>query len=153
MRVGVSLARAISVNGRRGEMQNPGEVKADERRIAPRRRVLKAAQVVYNNGGSVLECVVEDLSLTGARVSLASPAVLPEGIGIRFQDGTWRPARIVWKMADQMGVHFLDAPVSERKAAQSQVARGTKAMLLARIEDIELQLTELRVEIVKNLQD
>ena len=44
-----------------------------EKRREPRTRTLKTARIVFNDGGSVIDCVVRNLSSQGALLVTAEP--------------------------------------------------------------------------------
>ena len=48
-----------------------------ERRQAPRTRVLKAAKVIFNEHRSVIDCTVRNLSNSGACLQVSSPVGFP----------------------------------------------------------------------------
>jgi hypothetical protein len=121
----------------------PGEYE----RGAPRRRVLKAAQLVYDGGRTVVECMIRDISDTGAKIDTEVALALPGTFAIVLPDGVKRPASIVWKKANLLGIHFADA-APPRPQAGGPAGAGGKAALIARIAEIERQLAELRAEII-----
>jgi hypothetical protein len=55
----------------------PGSV---EQRKAPRKKVLLTAKVVYGGGTHVRDCTVRDISVTGARITLAQPQSIPDAV-------------------------------------------------------------------------
>ena len=80
-------------------------------RESPRRRTLKTAQVVFNDGGSVIDCLVRNLSPGGALLVLPSVFGVPEIFELLIDsDGSLRSARTIWKGHGQMGVAFGKAP-------------------------------------------
>ncbi len=82
-----------------------------EKRRHPRRRVLKQARIIFNNRFSVVDCTVRDLSLSGCRIRLQAPLVLPHAFIVAFPLlEVERPARLVWQNELEAGVEFLDPP-------------------------------------------
>jgi hypothetical protein len=75
-----------------------------EQRNDARKGFLKRAQIVA--GGAVLDCVVENLSATGARLRLGNPTPLPEAFALRFPDGASHAARRRWSHGTAVGVEF-----------------------------------------------
>lgn len=49
-----------------------------ERRASSRQRRLHGGKIVFNNNTSSIDCVVRDLSPTGARLEVASPIGIPD---------------------------------------------------------------------------
>ena len=78
---------------------------ADNRR-APRFRALLIASIVGRDRVP-LDCTVNQLSATGARLSIATTIALPEKFEIVIpQKNIARHARVVWRKGDQAGVDF-----------------------------------------------
>ena len=75
-----------------------------EQRQDHRKGFLKRAQII--NGGSVIDCVVENLSATGAKLRLGIPMPLPEAFALRFLDGTSHAARRCWSRGTTVGITF-----------------------------------------------
>jgi hypothetical protein len=80
-----------------------------ERRRSLRQRRLNGAKIVFNNNCSVIECVVCDLSLQGARLRVATPIGIPNCFELRMdRSGACYPAKVAWRSRDQIGVAFFD---------------------------------------------
>ncbi|MBE7186020.1 MAG: PilZ domain-containing protein [Methylobacterium mesophilicum] len=89
-----------------------------ERRIAPRIKTLKRAKVYFNNMNSTFDCVVRNISSTGALLTLDESAHLPREFGVRIGEmKELRPARLVYRRGMLAGIHFLDSPEQEEIAA------------------------------------
>ncbi len=74
-------------------------------RVAPRRRVLKAGQIQF--GSQSLECVVRNISATGACIIPKSPFWFPDSFTLAVtSDGISRPCNVVWRNDGQVGVAF-----------------------------------------------
>ncbi len=82
-------------------MEHAGTV---EQRHGHRKGFLKRAQIVA--GGGVVDCIVENMSDTGARVRLANPTPLPEAFALRFPDGASHAARRRWSFGTAVGLEF-----------------------------------------------
>ena len=76
-----------------------------ERRGDPRRRTLKSGKVVLNNGASVIDCTVRDVSVHGARLMVPSPLGIPDTFELRIS-GIPRAVRVVWRTDTMIGVSF-----------------------------------------------
>ncbi len=79
----------------------------DERRSEPRRRILKTAKILINDDRSGFDCVVQDISPSGAKVSLGLFQPLPKrfklvvnGLGTHFCE--W-----VRTTGTEFGVRFI----------------------------------------------
>jgi hypothetical protein len=81
----------------------------ENRRRDLRLRTLKGATIV-NNGTSLINCVVRDLSTTGARIQVEGAATIPERfilvIGRDASRQEWA-AQVVWRGVSELGVSFL----------------------------------------------
>jgi hypothetical protein len=77
-----------------------------ETRIAPRFRVSKAATIEFI-GGRPINCVVRNLSVTGAAVELPDPGGIPDNFDLVVpDDGLRLPCRIVRQAGYIVGVAF-----------------------------------------------
>ena len=54
----------------------------------------------------MLDCIVENLSDTGAKLRFAHPTPLPEAFALRFPDGTSHAARRRWSRGATVGIAF-----------------------------------------------
>jgi hypothetical protein len=80
---------------------------SEDRRIAPRARVLKHGKIVMMNNWSVVDCCVRDLSVTGARIRCDDPAAVPGEFRLLIpHNNSIQPVRVVWRRADECGVTF-----------------------------------------------
>ncbi len=77
-----------------------------EKRQAARHRMLKTAKIVFNNKGSVIDCVLRNLSETGAGVRLDGPAAIPDTVDLLI-DGQLRPCRKVRQAGLVVGLAFV----------------------------------------------
>ncbi len=97
------------------------EPDGSERRVAQRMRTLKRAKVIFNGGFSTFDCIVRNLSATGALLTIDEAAHLPKAFEIRVgEDQHARPARLVYRRAMFAGIRFLDIadePDDDREAA------------------------------------
>ena len=93
----MSLAYQIAV---------PDEREA-ERRNAPRRRVLKNALIVFNNGHCTMKCQILDMSDTGAKLIPADIFLCPSEFMLKPQLGEPRPCEVVWRKGTKIGVRYI----------------------------------------------
>ena len=80
----------------------------DERRIVGRTRILRNAEIVV--GGRVVskvQCTLQDLTNTGACLTLASTYRVPDTFELTFdQDRSRRSCWVKWRTGDRLGVSF-----------------------------------------------
>lgn len=82
-------------------------VPAMEKRREPRKRTLKRGRLVFNDGRSVIDCVVRNLSPSGALLVLPSLLGIPQEFDLHIDsDRNCRAARIIWKGDGKIGVEF-----------------------------------------------
>lgn len=79
----------------------------EERRAAPRYRVLKSGQLKFGN--SSLECRIRNVSATGARIAVRNSNLIPNEFElVMVSDNISRHSHIVWRRDDQIGLAFDD---------------------------------------------
>ncbi|MFH6780830.1 MULTISPECIES: PilZ domain-containing protein [Methylobacterium] len=108
-----------------------------ELRRETRLRTFLKGRIVFNNGNSSMDCLVRDLSGSGARLMLSQTATLPEGFDLLIpaKDRTHK-AVLRWRREDSIGVTFTD------EAARAQ--DPDPDALLARIQELETENASLR---------
>ena len=86
------------------------DVTEDEKRVAARRKVLKAAKIVSLDLKTVLTCTIKDMSETGAKLVVEISSAIPNVFYFYLlSDNTIRDATVVWRRSGQIGVHFTSA--------------------------------------------
>lgn len=95
-----------------GENQPAAESGA-ERRVAPRLRTLKRARVLFNNRFSTIDCVVRNVSRTGALLTVDTAVHLPMRFELAIGDEELRPAKLVYRRETFAGIRFLDVEPEE----------------------------------------
>ena len=81
-----------------------------ERRHELRVRTLKSARILLNHHQSVINCVVRNLSATGACLKVETTLGIPDRFDVMFDvDKSIRPCRLAWHKETQIGVEFLTA--------------------------------------------
>jgi len=77
-----------------------------EKRTVPRHRVLKRGSLAFNGGGA-MDCIVRNLSQTGARIQIASPVGVPEVFTLVIEtDHFKRRCHAIWSSERRIGVAF-----------------------------------------------
>ena len=81
---------------------------AAERRASPRRRTYKVARIGFGGGRAVINCLIRNLSETGACLGVESPVGVPDEFNLVFESGEpSRMCRVMWRKAKLIGVAFL----------------------------------------------
>ena len=79
----------------------------DDKRKTQRMRRLKDACIYFNGKKSMMNCVVRDVSETGARVTVGEPYLIPTEFELAIKGSPARPARKVWVKQNEMGIEFI----------------------------------------------
>jgi len=78
-----------------------------ERRRLVRTSVQRSARILLEDS-SGLDCMVLDLTNTGAGIQVSNLMSFPEALDLTFDFGrSIRPCRLAWRTSDRVGVEFL----------------------------------------------
>lgn len=77
-----------------------------EKRRHPRRKMLKGAKAVFNDGNSLYDCQVRDWSDSGARLVFPELTPLPKHFTLRLTDGSEHACEVVRASGTVVGVRF-----------------------------------------------
>lgn len=101
---------------------------------------MKGARISYADDACVVDCVIRNLSLTGAALVVPTTVMIPETFTLtEVQSGTKRLVRSMWRKGDRMGVHFcgtpeaMPAPNLPRARRKPKTRRINHNMLMARL--------------------
>jgi hypothetical protein len=76
-----------------------------EKRTEHRRKMLKGGTVFFNKGYSSLECVVRDITSTGARIQMGETFGMPSKVMLRIAGEDLRfEATVRWRNSRNIGV-------------------------------------------------
>lgn len=70
-----------------------------------RSRMFKPAQIAFD--GSVLDCVLLDVSPQGAQIHLMAPAAVPDIVTLRLPGGESRSVRRCWQRGSHIGFEVV----------------------------------------------
>jgi len=77
----------------------------ENNRAAPRQRVLKSGVIEFNGG--TIDCVVRNLSQTGAALEVATPVGIPAEFNLLMSgDRAHQHCKVVWRKDKRIGVRF-----------------------------------------------
>ncbi len=117
LRIGVPALAAVAQNtGTVVHLHTAGNTAlaanvADEARIAPRRRMLKSGKVAYSERHVTIDCLVRDMSATGARLRIEGSVTAPDTFELLIPlEGLEANCQVVWRSGADLGVKFLAAP-------------------------------------------
>jgi hypothetical protein len=77
-----------------------------ERRIAPRRNTAIAAVITF--GHTRLDCVIRNVSDTGAKLEVAKVAGIPDVILMHAPGHRPQTCRVAWRALKELGVEYRD---------------------------------------------
>ena len=89
-----------------GEQPQPEALRnLENNRAAPRQRVFKAGTIEFGGGG--IDCIVRNISETGAALEVATPLSIPERFTLFVpSDQFKRACHIVWRKEKRIGIAF-----------------------------------------------
>ena len=115
-----------------------------EHRKEVRQRTFLKGRILFNKGASSMDCLVRDMSASGARLALTETTTLPDSFDLYIpqKEKTFRSA-LAWRRADSVGITFQDDAV----AAPAPVPAEDPAsilMLMRRVSELEAENAALR---------
>ena len=120
------------------------QVSAQQRRTAPRLRSLIAARIAYNNGQSTFDCLIRDLSESGAKLAISALAALPDTFDLIIpRDNRTHRARAMWRRANELGVRF------EEHSHECVSPPQSEAALRARVRELEAEVARLQARVAQ----
>jgi hypothetical protein len=89
-----------------GAQQKSNPRSGIENRLSPRRNTMIEAQIVYEGGRRRMDCIIRNLSETGAKIEV--PTVIGMPNNFELVAPRYRPhgCRIVWRALREIGVEF-----------------------------------------------
>ncbi|MEL7229551.1 MAG: PilZ domain-containing protein [Pseudomonadota bacterium] len=104
---------------------------------ATRQRTLKTGKISYSDGDISTQCIIRDLSPTGARLQLVNEIPLPETFKLELRsEGIEVQCRIRRRDGEQIGVSFENAIVVKdnhiRQIVRPSVTRSQGSSVLRR---------------------
>lgn len=103
------------------------------------------ARIVFNNQNTTIECIVKNISRSGAKIQLDNSLSLPTHFDLDIpQRGKTYRSRMVWRDADALGVSFIEvapdvaAPAEPRDLLEmeNRKLKVQLAKLKKRLEDL-----------------
>jgi PilZ domain len=85
------------------------EMAAITKKRETRKSVHQPGWIILDGGFAARQCLVQDLSSTGARVTIDDPNTLPAKLRLAFtRDGrAGRNCEVVWRRGNTAGVRFV----------------------------------------------
>ena len=117
-----------------------------ERRSATRQKSFLRGCVYFNNRRSAIDCLVRDISSTGARLIFSGTVSIPDVIDLYIsQKEQTLSAHVEWRHGDEVGVAFANAAHAPGSAQPSD------AELAKRVEKLEAEIVAIK-KLLKRLK-
>ena len=79
----------------------------EDHRVGPRYRARMRGRIVFDNGRTVIDCQVRDLSDAGAKLSVHAPFECPDKVTLELVDGPSYECRVIRHGKTDLGVAFV----------------------------------------------
>jgi hypothetical protein len=79
-----------------------------DKRIAPRRNTMILATIVFNGGLSKMDCVIRNLSTSGAKLEVPVVKVLPQTFDLIVPRHKPMHCTVAWRAMRELGVAFSE---------------------------------------------
>ena len=82
-------------------------------RVSKKREVRKSLRqtgwITFDGGFAARPCVVQDMSATGAKITIDDPNMLPAKLRLALSRDarTGRPCEVVWRRGKSVGIKFV----------------------------------------------
>jgi PilZ domain len=118
-----------------------------ERRRSTRQKSFLRGCIYFNNRRSALDCLVRDISATGARLIFSDTVTIPDVVDLYIsqKEQTLR-AHVQWRHGDEVGVAFANAPQASAPRQPLDVAD-----LADRVQRLESEVAAMR-KLIKRLR-
>ncbi len=81
---------------------------SEERRTETRQRMLKSGSVSPDGRLTVFDCVVRNLSESGARIKVQAQHAIPSELIFSLKDSALRTnAKVIWRNDKELGLQFI----------------------------------------------
>ena len=118
-----------------------------ERRIAQRQKSFLRGCIYYNNRRSATDCLIRDISPTGALLIFSDTVTVPDMVDLYIpQKEQMLRAQVQWRHGDEVGVGF---PASAKAKSGSEAEAD--AALAERVEKLEAEVAKLK-KMIKRLK-
>ncbi|HYE47118.1 MAG TPA: PilZ domain-containing protein [Caulobacter sp.] len=109
----------------------PGAV---ERRRSHRQRALLTGKLATNEASLTIDCVIRNLSPTGALVETGSPHLLPAELHLlQVREGVAWDAKVIWRRGNQVGLELVERhELKDSTDKQLRALRGIWSQMVGR---------------------
>lgn len=119
-----------------------------DKRSTPRLRSFLKGRVVFNGGQNSLECLIRDISSTGARLEVSANVTLPDRFDLYLphRDETCK-VHSQWRRGSQLGVAFDHIESAPATPPQPQDVASRVQQLEAEVGLMRLLLAQMKSEL------
>ena len=71
-------------------------------------KILKPGRIVFDNGKCVIDCLVQEISESGAVLKPTNLLECPKFFTLNFGRGAAHSCEVCWRHGEKVGVRFLD---------------------------------------------
>lgn len=116
-----------------------------EVRTSDRTRSFLKAVIEFNNGASKLDCIVKNISATGARIDVTAAVSIPKEFNLNIPHrGEVLRSQMVWRENNSIGVKFLSMqPLEEEPRRSESGLEAENARLRLRVRELTRRLESL----------
>lgn len=82
---------------------------ASDRRARPRRTLLRDAKILYKNRGCFMDCVIVNISESGAKLRPADMPLCPDEFSLQLHGGHFLDCEVIWRRQNVLGVRFVSS--------------------------------------------
>ena len=127
---------------------------ADERRTSARQRTVMRGCIYYDKRSASTDCLVRDVSDSGARLELSENVFIPDLIELYIpKKEETHHARVLWRHDNEVGVAYVKAR-SDTHNLKPPAERGHKGVEREdRVQKLEAEIVSFRQAIKTLLQD
>ena len=120
----------------------------NDKRSTPRLRSFLKGRVLFNGGQNSLECLIRDISPTGARLELSASVTLPDrfDLFLPHRDETCK-VQIQWRRGNQLGVAFEQVERAPAAPPQPQDVASRVRQLESEVELMRMLLAQMKSEL------
>jgi hypothetical protein len=127
----------------------------NERRNASRQKSFLRGSIQFNNRRTVIDCLVRDISASGARLIFSDSVTVPDVVELYIpqREQTLR-AHVQWRRGEELGVAFAKsgrAPAPPKQADSDLAERVEK--LEAEIASLKKMVKRLKAEIAGGTEE
>lgn len=80
-----------------------------ERRARHRRTLLRDAKILYRNRSCFMDCVIVNISESGAKLRPADMPLCPDEFSLQLHGGYFLDCEVVWRRQSVLGVRFVSS--------------------------------------------